>query len=100
VVPAWQLAEGPGEIRAANMVMLGAFIHTSGLVKRKTFIGLLQENFPRGKRKLLDLNQQALYAGFNIFNNNQEKTTGVRRNRCSGYVAIKCSRARCTMYMA
>ncbi len=73
-VPASRLAEELGEIRAANMVMLGAFVRKSGLVKLKTLIGLLQEIFPHGKKKLLDLNQQALYAGFNVFNINQKSS--------------------------
>lgn len=64
-VPTSELAEKIGNIKVANMVMLGAFIKVSNLVS----LALLLKNLPQimgaGKSKLLKINKEALEQGYN-----------------------------------
>jgi len=64
-LPANTIAEQMGNPRSANMVMLGAFIKKSKLVKLDTLFEGLKEAF-RKKVKLIDINREALLAGYNL----------------------------------
>ena len=64
-VPANAIAEQMGNTRSANMVMLGAFIKKSELVKLDTIFEVLKETFKR-KGKLIAINKEALLAGYNL----------------------------------
>ena len=64
-LPANTIAEEMGNLRSANMVMLGTFIKKSGLVKLDTFSEVLKEAFG-GKGKVLAANKEALLAGYNL----------------------------------
>ena len=64
-LPANTIAEQMGNPRSANMVMLGAFIKKSNLVKLDTLFEGLKEAF-RKKRKLVAINEEALLAGYNL----------------------------------
>jgi 2-oxoglutarate ferredoxin oxidoreductase subunit gamma len=59
------LAEKLGSIRAANMVMLGAFIKVSNLVSLQLMLKNLPEILGEGKAKLIKINKEALEAGYN-----------------------------------
>ncbi|MBM3154640.1 MAG: 2-oxoacid:ferredoxin oxidoreductase subunit gamma [Chloroflexi bacterium] len=64
-VPASNIAEELGSSRSANMVMLGAFIKKSGVVSLESVIEALAQTLG-GKKKLLDINERALRAGYEL----------------------------------
>ena len=59
------IAEQMGNPRSANMVMLGAFIKKSDLVKLETLFEVLKEAFKK-KGKLAAINKETLLAGYNL----------------------------------
>jgi 2-oxoglutarate ferredoxin oxidoreductase subunit gamma len=63
-VPATDLAREVGNIKATNMVMLGAFLKKTELVKIKTVIDILPEIFSGGKKKAIDISELALMKGY------------------------------------
>jgi len=65
-VPANKIAEDLGNPRTANMVMLGAFTKKSGVVELSNVSEALK-HILSAKKKLLDLNEKALLAGYNLF---------------------------------
>jgi len=64
-VPASNIAEELGSSRSANMVMLGAFIKKSGVVSLESIVEALAQTLG-GKKKLLDINERALRAGYDL----------------------------------
>jgi 2-oxoglutarate ferredoxin oxidoreductase subunit gamma len=64
-VPANEVAEELGSSRSANMVLLGAFIKKSGVVSLESIIEALARTLG-GKKKLLDINEKALRAGYGL----------------------------------
>lgn len=64
-LPANTIAEQLGNPRSANMVMLGAFIKKSNLVKLDTIFEVLKEAFGK-KGKLVVINNEALLAGYKL----------------------------------
>ncbi|MFC1956205.1 2-oxoacid:acceptor oxidoreductase family protein [Chloroflexota bacterium] len=64
-LPVNTIAEQLGNPRSANMVMLGAFIKRSNLVKLDTLFEVLKESFSK-KVKLVAVNNEALLAGYNL----------------------------------
>jgi 2-oxoglutarate ferredoxin oxidoreductase subunit gamma len=64
-VPTSELAEKLGNIKAANMVMLGAFIKASNLVSLPLMLKNLPEILGEGKAKLIKINKEALETGYN-----------------------------------
>ena len=65
MIPANATASQMGNPRSANMVMLGAFIKKSDMVKLDTLFEVLKEAFKR-KGKLIAVNKEALLAGYNL----------------------------------
>ena len=64
-VPANEVAEGLGNAKSANMVMLGAFIRKTGLVPLARVFEALK--FTLGaKKKLIEINERALQRGYDI----------------------------------
>lgn len=61
------IAEQMGNARSANMIMLGALIKKSNLVKLDTLFEVLKETFGK-KEKLIAINKEALLAGYNLVN--------------------------------
>ena len=64
-IPTSELAEKLGNIKAANMVMLGAFIKASNLVSLPLMLKNLPEILGEGKAKLIKINKEALETGYN-----------------------------------
>ncbi len=64
-LPANTIAEQMGNARSANMIMLGALIKKSNLVKLDTLFEVLKETFGK-KEKLIAINKEALLAGYNL----------------------------------
>ena len=64
-IPANALAEKLGNIKSANMVILGAFVKKSNLVKLESLVdGLIVAL--KGNQKLIAINRDALNAGYNL----------------------------------
>ena len=64
-VPANAVAEKLGNLRAANMVMLGAFARKSNLVSLTSVVEALKSALKN--QKLVALNEEALNSGYNLF---------------------------------
>ncbi len=62
-VPCAALADKVGNPKVGNMVMLGAYIAATGVLKRETVRAIIRQMFTGSKAKLVDLNFQALDAG-------------------------------------
>jgi 2-oxoglutarate ferredoxin oxidoreductase subunit gamma len=65
-IPANSLAEKLGNIKSANMVILGAFIKKSNLVSLQSLIDGLVVAL-KGNQKLISFNKEALNTGYNLF---------------------------------
>ncbi|UCH35285.1 MAG: 2-oxoacid:acceptor oxidoreductase family protein [Armatimonadota bacterium] len=62
-VPANHLAEEIGDVRVANIIMLGAFIEAEHLVSPESVKQALRDRLPHRRRQLLELNERALERG-------------------------------------
>ncbi|MBQ3090528.1 MAG: 2-oxoacid:acceptor oxidoreductase family protein [Oscillospiraceae bacterium] len=62
-VPCDDIARGLGNVKCANMVMLGAVIAATGAVSKETVEKMIHHIFSGPKAKLADLNIAALSAG-------------------------------------
>ena len=63
-LPANDLAAGLGDIRVANMVMLGAYLRATGAVSLKSIAKALGEVLPARRKGLLPMNLAALEKGY------------------------------------
>jgi len=62
-IPADDIADKLGNSRAANMVVLGAYVKKSGVVKLETIFIALEKALTGPKQKLLEINKKALKQG-------------------------------------
>lgn len=62
-VPANVVAEEIGNIRVANMVLLGAYVQATGIVSIDSLIAALPELLPPHRHKLIPINEEALRRG-------------------------------------
>ncbi|HZJ82841.1 MAG TPA: 2-oxoacid:acceptor oxidoreductase family protein [Clostridia bacterium] len=62
-VPANEIADGLGNVRVANMVMLGAYLSKTGVVSPDSIIESLKEVLGPSKEHLIPVNQEALKKG-------------------------------------
>jgi len=62
-VPANELADGLGDLRVANVIMLGAILAVERPVKKESLQEALKKVFSEGKQKLVSINIQALQVG-------------------------------------
>jgi len=62
-VPCNQIAEDLGNLKVSNMVMLGAYIAQSGLLKPEAIISMIERIFTGSKAKLVPLNIEAFHRG-------------------------------------
>ena len=62
-VAANDIAEELGNIKCANMVMLGAYAQKSGAVKLQTLKDNIKKVYPRAKEAMLDVNRKAIDKG-------------------------------------
>lgn len=63
-VDATNIADSLGNIRVANMVMLGAFVKATNLVKLDTMIDALNDVISSRNKALIEVNIKALKAGY------------------------------------
>jgi 2-oxoglutarate ferredoxin oxidoreductase subunit gamma len=62
-VPANELADGLGDKRVANMVVLGALLAATGIVAPESVVASLKKTLPERRQNLIPLNEQALAKG-------------------------------------
>jgi len=62
-VKANDIADGLGDIRISNMVMLGAFLKKTGVVALDSVLAALKQVLPPRRHSLLPLNESALRRG-------------------------------------
>ncbi len=60
------IAEELGDIRIANMVMLGAFLKKSGVVSLESVLTALKQVLPQRRHSLIPLNENALKRGADV----------------------------------
>ena len=66
-VPASEIAEEMGNIRVANMIMLGAFLKVTNMASLEILSSrVLKEVFPEEKKGLIDINKTALQKGYDF----------------------------------
>jgi 2-oxoglutarate ferredoxin oxidoreductase subunit gamma len=63
-VPASRLADELGNIRCANMVILGSYVRRNGIVDIHSLIASLRDVLPRRHHNLLKMNEKALRVGY------------------------------------
>ncbi len=66
-IAASEMAEEMGDIRAANMIVLGAFLKISEMVRPETVLEIVEETFRSKSPKVVERNKEALWAGFRFF---------------------------------
>lgn len=62
-IPADEIADKLGNSRAANMVILGAYVEQSGIVKMDTIFKALEKALVGRNQTLLEINKEALKQG-------------------------------------
>jgi 2-oxoglutarate ferredoxin oxidoreductase subunit gamma len=65
-IEANDIADGLGDIRVSNMVMLGAYLKKTGVVSLESVIAALQQALPARRQSLIPLNVSALQRGVEI----------------------------------
>lgn len=62
-IPATKMAEEIGSVRSTNMVMLGAFVKATRMVKLDSVLGAVEKIFEGKKASVIRLNKEALNKG-------------------------------------
>ncbi len=62
-IPANQIADELGNLRVANMVMLGAVMEQTGIVQRETAIECLKASWGEKRAHLIPINEEAMKKG-------------------------------------
>ncbi len=62
-IPCDEIAREIGNLKAANIVMLGAFVEATGIVKMETIERMIHEIFSGKKAKFIPINLEALKRG-------------------------------------
>jgi len=65
LVPANQMAIDAGNVKAANIAMLGAFVGASGIVKYENLKAVIKEKLGK-KKEILSVNLAVLEQGFQL----------------------------------
>ena len=71
-IPCGEIAEAQGNSRAANIVMMGAFLKKTGLLTPETYLKSLEVSMGGKKKSLAEINRKAFAAGYEYFNPNAE----------------------------
>ena len=62
-IPATEAANDMGNVRVANMIMLGAYAAARGGVTVETVVGILQAELTGARAHLVDVNRRAFLKG-------------------------------------
>lgn len=65
-IKANQIAEELGDIRIANMVMLGAYLKKTGVIALESVLSALKQALPARRHALIPLNERALRCGAEV----------------------------------
>jgi 2-oxoglutarate ferredoxin oxidoreductase subunit gamma len=65
-VPANEIAAELGNIKCANMVMIGAFAKKSGAISIEALKKSLPKVYPRANQKIIEMNSKALQEGADL----------------------------------
>jgi len=72
-LPATEISSKHGNIKSANMVLLGAFITMSGMVMKASVFKALERTIKEGNSKIVDMNKKAITEGIRFIENTQGK---------------------------
>jgi len=72
-IPATEIASRAGNTKSANMVLLGAYIAKTGLIRKSLALQALENSLPESKQKLIDQNKEAIMKGISYFENTKSK---------------------------
>ena len=64
-IDANEIAKKLGNVKVANMVILGAYLAVTNIFTSEEVLNILKQKFTGAKAKLIDINRQALEAGKN-----------------------------------
>ncbi|OPY89052.1 MAG: NADH-dependent phenylglyoxylate dehydrogenase subunit gamma [Syntrophaceae bacterium PtaU1.Bin231] len=73
-IPAGEIAERIGDPRTTNVVMLGAFLKQTAIVKPETYLQSLKEIMGGRKKGIMEVNRKAFSAGFDLFETSREES--------------------------
>ena len=65
-IPCSKIADEVGNAKVSNMVMLGAYVAATGILKQETIEEMIRKMFTGDKAKLVPLNIQAFHRGMAI----------------------------------
>lgn len=72
-IPATEIASRAGNTKSANMVLLGAYIAKTGLIRKSLASQALENSLPESKQKVIDQNKEAIIKGISYFENTKSK---------------------------
>jgi 2-oxoglutarate ferredoxin oxidoreductase subunit gamma len=67
-IPSSEMAENLGNSRAANTVMMGAFLKVTGLVPPDIFLSSMETVMGSKKKSVIEVNHKAFAAGYEFLN--------------------------------
>ncbi len=79
-VPATEISNGISNTKSANMVLLGAFIAKTGLLRESSAFGALENSMPGGKKKAVKDNKKAITEGIKCIEDKKSKDLGSQRS--------------------
>lgn len=79
-VPATEIAEQLGTMRATNMVLLGAFAAATDVVSYHVLLDSVEQVTGKKKKDLLEFNRKAIQAGCNYVKDLKKKTDGKKKD--------------------
>lgn len=62
-IPATELANELGNVKVANLILIGAFIKKTGLLDLSKALEILPSAFPKHKQDLIEINKKAMVKG-------------------------------------
>ena len=72
-VPATEISNKAGNTKSANMVLLGAVLAKTGLLKESSAFEALESSMPEGRRKALGDNKKAITRGIKFIEGKKSK---------------------------
>jgi len=72
-VPATEISSKHGNTKSANMVLLGALITMSGIVKKASVFKAIERSVKEGTCKIIDMNKKAITEGIRFIENTHGK---------------------------
>jgi 2-oxoglutarate ferredoxin oxidoreductase subunit gamma len=71
-IPAGEIADSIGNSKSTNIVMLGAFLNKTGLVKPESYLKGLKQIMGERKKAVMDVNRKAFSSGYDLFSKQEE----------------------------